>query len=160
MGKRNEEVPASRSALMSRIRSRDTQPELAVRSLVHSLGYRFRIHVRNLPGVPDLVLPKYRTVIFVHGCFWHQHPGCPRARLPKSRTDYWHPKLKRNTERDREQAGVLRRQGWSVLTVWECETGDTEVLAKRVTHHLRARLKRIMQAARPGALRGHAKTGG
>ena len=136
MGKRNEEVPASRSALMSRIRSRDTQPELAVRSLVHSLGYRFRIHVRNLPGVPDLVLPKYRTVIFVHGCFWHQHDGCRFACMPKSNTDYWAIKLSRNVDRDLHSHQALEAGRWRVLTIWECETKDVLALAERLRNFI------------------------
>lgn len=108
---------------MSRIRGKDTKPEIAVRKLVHRMGYRFRLHRRDLPGSPDLAFPGRKKVIFVHGCFWHMHPdpGCRRARVPKSRVDYWKPKLERNRGRDLENEEKLRRLGWEVLVVWECE---------------------------------------
>ena len=107
---------------MSQIRSRDMKPELAVRSMVHRLGYRFRLHRRDLPGVPDLVLPRHRVIIFVNGCFWHWHPdpNCPIAGLPKSNQEYWEPKLERRRIRDQEHTVSLRTYGWRVLTVWEC----------------------------------------
>ena len=108
---------------MRAVRSKDTTPELAVRSLLHSLGYRYRLHRRDLPGCPDIVLPKYRTVIFVHGCFWHGH-SCKRgARRPHTNAEYWHHKIKRNGERDKANQKMLRCVGWNVLVVWECEIG-------------------------------------
>lgn len=107
---------------MKSVQSGDTKPELAVRTLLHRLGLRFRLHQRSLPGTPDIVLSRWRTAIFVHGCFWHQHPGCSRAKQPRSRMEYWRPKLLRTTVRDAESAASLRGLGWSVLTVWECET--------------------------------------
>ena len=110
---------AARSANMSRIRSTDTKPEMLVRKALHKLGFRFRLHIRNLPGQPDIVLPKHRTVIQVKGCFWHGH-NCPDGRLPKSNRSYWVPKLIRNRERDRSNERKLRRLGWSVHCLWEC----------------------------------------
>src|SRR5580658_5323190 len=109
---------------MRRIRSVNTKPELVVRSLAHRLGYRFRLHRRDLPGRPDLVFPSKRKVIFVHGCFWHQHRGCVDGRLPKTNTRYWRPKLKGNVLRDLDSRAKLRSLGWQVFTVWECELND------------------------------------
>lgn len=109
-----------RSEIMSRIRSKNTRPEMIVRKLLHSAGYRYRLHRKDLPGKPDLVLPKYRTVIFVHGCFWHQHKGCPFAATPKSNIGYWAGKLASNTQRDAESVATLLKAGWRVLVVWEC----------------------------------------
>jgi DNA mismatch endonuclease (patch repair protein) len=123
----------SRSENMRRIRSKGMKPEMAVRSLVHSLGYRYRLHRRDLPGKPDLVFGPKKKVIFVHGCFWHGHddPNCiDGQRKPKSNLDYWLPKLERNKKRDQENQGELTRLGWSVLTVWECETRDLNKLAE------------------------------
>ncbi|MES2120493.1 MAG: DNA mismatch endonuclease Vsr [Pseudomonadota bacterium] len=119
-----------RSENMRRIRSGDTTPEIHVRRMLHRLGYRYRCHRKDLPGRPDIVFSRRRKVIFVHGCFWHQHRGCLRATQPKSREDYWLPKLRRNIERDELAALQLREQGWDVLTVWECETklGELEPL--------------------------------
>ncbi len=111
----------ARSKLMSRVGARDTGPEKTVRSALHRLGYRFRLHDRELPGRPDLVLPKFRTVIFVNGCFWHQHPGCPKATIPKSNREFWKNKLGRNVERDRENMAALKSAGWQTAVVWECE---------------------------------------
>ena len=123
---------------MRRVRKVDTKPEMIVRRLVHGLGYRYRLHRRDLPGSPDLVFPSRRKVIFVHGCFWHQHEGCKLANLPRSRTDYWLPKLRRNQERDQASCEQLKADGWKVLVVWECETEDRERLAERVTSFLSA----------------------
>lgn len=109
-----------RSAVMQRIRSADTKPEILVRRLLFASGFRFHLQVKNLPGKPDIVLPKWKTVVFVNGCFWHQHPGCRRATIPASRKDYWLPKLKRNVERDAEEQDALIESGWRVLVVWEC----------------------------------------
>lgn len=106
---------------MSAVRSKDTKPELRVRSALHHLGYRFRLHRRDLPGTPDIVLPKYRTVIFVHGCFWHQHPGCRKATIPRTNRLKWEQKLKRNVERDKAAITALQEQGWAVNILWECQ---------------------------------------
>ena len=125
-----------RSVNMSRIGSRDTSPELAVRRLVHGMGYRYRLHVAALPGKPDLVFPRLNRIIEVRGCFWHQHPGCIDSHIPKTRTEYWQPKLQRNQLRDADNAERLRRLGWLLLVVWECETADTESLAKRLVRFL------------------------
>ena len=113
--------PARRSWNMSRIPSKDTQPEIIVRSFLHKRGFRFRLHVKTLPGHPDIVLPKYKTIIEVRGCFWHQHPGCKTARIPASNTDYWEKKFKRNTERDKQNDSALKKLGWNLIIVWECE---------------------------------------
>jgi DNA mismatch endonuclease (patch repair protein) len=120
--------PAERSAHMRRIQKRDTKPELAVRRMTHAMGFRFRLHRRDLPGVPDLVLPRHQKAIQIHGCFWHQHEGCRLARQPKSRLDYWLPKLARNAERDHETRAALEAAGWSYLVIWECETQKPEML--------------------------------
>lgn len=121
-----------RSWNMGRIRGKDTEPEKCVRSLLHQLGYRFRLHDRNLPGRPDIVLPRFRTVIFVHGCFWHRHSGCRYAYSPKSRREFWEEKFARNVVRDQDAQAVLACAGWRVVTVWECETRDLTVLAERL----------------------------
>ncbi len=110
-----------RSWNMSRVRSKNTKPELLVRSSLHKMGYRFRLHVKRLPGNPDVVLPKYKAVIFVHGCFWHQHTGCKKATHPKQNLDFWKEKLARNIERDKQVDKELKHLGWNVLTIWECE---------------------------------------
>ena len=117
-------TPERRSALMSRIRGKDTKPELAVRRIAHALGYRFRLHRRDLPGAPDLIFPRLRKAIFVHGCFWHSHPGCPRAKRPATRTEFWNNKLDRNVLRDASNIAFLEAKGWKVFIVWECQTGD------------------------------------
>ncbi len=106
---------------MSRIRSENTKPEHIVRSLLHRMGYRFRLHRADLPGRPDIVMPKYKTVIFVHGCFWHQHKGCREGIIPKTKRRYWGSKLRRNVLRDKEHVLALRKMGWRVVVVWECE---------------------------------------
>lgn len=114
-----------RSWNMSRIRGKDTKPEVVVRSMLHGMGYRFRIHVKGLPGCPDIVLPKYRAVIFVHGCFWHRHTGCKYAYIPKSRQDFWAKKFQKTVERHEIVTRELEEQGWKTLVVWECETANT-----------------------------------
>src|SRR5690242_18805908 len=118
---------------MRRIRSKDMKPELAVRRLVHALGYRYRLHRKDLPGKPDLVFGPKRKVIFVHGCIWHGHEreGCLEARRPKSNTGYWNAKLARNKEGDAERVTELEQQGWKVLTIWECEITDLRRLTRR-----------------------------
>src|ERR1700682_6182336 len=113
-----------RSRLMSMVRSKNTTPELLVRRLVHQLGFRFRLHRKDLAGHPDLVFPRRRSIIFVHGCFWHRHAGCRKATMPKTRTTFWAEKFARNVARDIASSKALERDGWSVLTVWECETKD------------------------------------
>jgi DNA mismatch endonuclease (patch repair protein) len=115
---------------MSRVRGKNTKPELAVRRLVHAMGFRYRLHARTLPGSPDLVFRRRKKVIFVHGCFWHQHPepACPLSRLPKSRLDFWLPKLKGNQERDQRYRVALEELGWQVLVVWECGMRDVKQL--------------------------------
>jgi DNA mismatch endonuclease, patch repair protein len=107
-----------------------------VRRLLHGLGYRYALHRRDLPGVPDLVFPSRRKIIFVQGCFWHQHKGCADGRIPKSRVGYWKPKLLRNVERDRQNISKLRRGGWKVLTLWECDAAKSDALRKRLTRFL------------------------
>ena len=129
--------PEKRSWNMSRIRGRDTSPERLVRSLLHRLGYRFRLNRKDLPGRPDIVLPKHRTVVFVHGCFWHRHEGCRYAYTPKSRTEFWQRKFARNVARDREVRDALERQGWRVLWVWECEIKDIAALTDRLNFEMK-----------------------
>jgi DNA mismatch endonuclease, patch repair protein len=124
-----------RSANMRAIRSKGMQPELRVRSLVHTLGYRFRLHRKDLPGKPDLVFGPRRKVIFVHGCFWHSH-NCKAAHVPKSNLEYWVPKLERNKMRDRNNIEILKVSGWQSLVVWECETRNKEPLKKRLVAFL------------------------
>ena len=116
----DDKSSSARSRNMSRIHSRDTKPEIIVRKILFSLGYRFRLHRRDLPGVPDIVMPGRKIVIFVHGCFWHSHAGCRRAVTPKSRDSYWVPKLLRNAERDIKVRNELLAMGWRVLWIWEC----------------------------------------
>lgn len=116
---------------MSLVRSRDTTPELLIRRIVHRLGYRFRLHRRDLPGTPDLVFPRLRKIIDVRGCFWHMHT-CGRCRIPATRRKWWTAKLTRNAERDRRSIRRLRRAGWKVLVVWECQTGSPERLATKL----------------------------
>ncbi len=117
-------TPAERSMRMSRIRSRDTLPELALRKALFALGFRYRLDDRKLPGRPDIVLPRYKTAIFVHGCFWHRHEGCKIATTPKSNTAFWVDKFRRNVERDARVAGELEAAGWRVFVAWECELGS------------------------------------
>ena len=121
-----------RSWNMSRIRSKDTKPEIIVRSLLHGMGYRFRLHGKDLPGKPDIVLPKYKTVIFVHGCFWHRHKGCKRCTTPSTNKDYWLKKFERNIANDRMYKKMLKIKGWKVIIVWECETKMISKLKKRL----------------------------
>ncbi|MBH3549502.1 DNA mismatch endonuclease Vsr [Pseudomonas aeruginosa] len=113
--------PTERSDRMSRIRGKDTKPEIALRKALHGLGLRYRLHGAGLPGKPDLVFPRYRTVVFVHGCFWHRHSGCNIATTPKSNTQFWLEKFEKNVERDARVITQLQMMGWKVITVWECE---------------------------------------
>ena len=110
-----------RSYVMSRIPSKNTGPEKSVRSLLHKMGFRFRLHVKELPGQPDIVLPRHKKVIFVHGCFWHLHKGCRDGTIPKTQHEKWKAKLERNVHRDKAHVSQLRKKGWKVLTIWECE---------------------------------------
>ena len=128
--------PAKRSWIMRQVQSENTKPELLVRSLAHRLGYRFRLHRRELPGAPDLVFPSRRKVIFVHGCFWHGHPCRRGARLPKTNAEYWHNKITRNKERDKRHQRRLRQLGWSALVLWECQLRDQQKLSARLSHFL------------------------
>jgi DNA mismatch endonuclease, patch repair protein len=132
-----------RSWNMSRIRSKNTRPELVVRSMLHADGYRFRLHVRHLPGHPDIVLPKWRTVVFVNGCFWHQHKGCAYAYTPKSRKAFWREKFPGNVTRDMEKARDLASLGWTVETVWECELADVEKLRKHLLRVMKRAARRV-----------------
>jgi len=115
---------------MSRIRGKDTKPEIIVRSMLHRMGYRFRLHRKDLPGKPDIVLPKYNTVIFVHGCFWHRHKRCKFAYTPKSRVKFWKDKFAETVKRDKQHLKQLKEKGWEVFIVWECETKDMDKLKK------------------------------
>ena len=123
--------PEERSRMMSRIRGTDTQPEIKVRSFLHRSRLRFRLHCRDLPGSPDIVLPRLKCVVFVHGCFWHQHAGCAKARLPKSNHAFWNQKLHRNVQRDEEAQQMLEGAGWTVHFIWGCEI-DNDHLANLV----------------------------
>ena len=131
-------TPEQRSKRMSRVRGRDTKPEMLVRRLAHGMGYRYRLHRRDLPGSPDLVFPSRRKVIFVHGCFWHRHlePDCKLARLPKSKLDFWGPKLETNRERDERNVVLLEELGWDVLVIWECQTKNRGQLQARIREFL------------------------
>jgi DNA mismatch endonuclease, patch repair protein len=126
----------TRSENMRRIRNKNTAPELYVRKLVYSLGYRYRLHVRSLPGCPDLVFGGRRKIVFVHGCFWHQHEGCRDAHVPKSRLSYWQPKLHRNVDRDAKSEQLLADMGWKILTVWACEITDAHRLLLKLREFL------------------------
>jgi DNA mismatch endonuclease (patch repair protein) len=132
-------TPEARSALMSRIRGKDTKPELAVRRMLHAMGYRFRLHRKDLPGRPDIVFPGRRKVIFVHGCFWHGHEGCRFATRPSTRADFWAAKIDGNRARDARNLASLRDAGWETELLWECEIeGDHGTLAARVSAFLGA----------------------
>jgi DNA mismatch endonuclease (patch repair protein) len=124
---------------MARIRGRDTRPEMAVRHFAHALGFRYRLHRRDLPGTPDIVFSRFRTVIFVHGCFWHRHEGCRRATMPKTRRDFWQAKFDANVERDRRNIAMLEAADWTVIVIWECQA-----LSKR--HALATFLERLRTA--------------
>ena len=129
-----DDVPEARRAIMRAVKGKDTKPEMAVRRMVHGLGYRYRLHRKDLPGKPDLAFGPRKKVILVHGCFWHRHsdPACRLARLPKSRLDFWLPKLEGNRRRDIESLERLERSGWAALTVWECQLRDMDTITERV----------------------------
>ena len=117
---------------MSRVSGKDTKPELIVRSLLHNMGYRFRLHRNDLPGKPDITLPKYKKIIFVHGCFWHGHKDCPRSKRPTTNKIFWHEKLDKNIKRDQEIIKNLKGLGWDVLVVWTCEVNDVNQLKNKL----------------------------
>ena len=131
----NEEriVSSVRSRNMAAIRGKDTAPELAVRRILHAMGLRFRLHRKDLPGRPDIVLPKHRTVVFVHGCFWHRHEDCRYTTTPKTRQEFWQTKFAANVERDRRNRTDLQRLGWRVIVVWECELRQPSDLKERLS---------------------------
>jgi DNA mismatch endonuclease, patch repair protein len=131
---------SSRSLIMSRIKSKDTKPELAVRRFLHARGFRYALHRRDLPGTPDIVLPKYRTVVFVHGCLWHGHIPCAKYLPPRTRREYWIPKIRANRLRDALQRRDLRRLGWRVIVVWECQAREDRLLSARLRRLLLFRL--------------------
>ena len=129
---------AHRSWNMSRIKGRNTGPELRLRSLLHRAGFRFRLHVKDLPGKPDIVLPKYRTAIFVHGCFWHRHEGCRNATTPSTRAEFWQEKFDGNVKRDRRNRAALKTAGWAVITVWECDLkADADRIVQQISTEIR-----------------------
>jgi DNA mismatch endonuclease (patch repair protein) len=125
-------TPEKRSWNMSRVRSRDTGPEMKVRKLLFSIGYRYRLNVKTLPGKPDIVLKKWNTVIFVHGCFWHRHKGCKDATTPKTRTEWWTQKFRKNILNDQEKQRALKSFGWNVIVIWECEIKNKTVLTDKI----------------------------
>lgn len=125
-------TPERRSWLMSRVGGKHTTPEMRVRRAAHKLGLRFRLHRKDLPGKPDLVFPKHRTALFVHGCFWHRHPNCRKASMPKTRVSYWKEKFASNRKRDSRVSAALRDRGWTVVIVWECETKLPQLLDERL----------------------------
>jgi DNA mismatch endonuclease (patch repair protein) len=121
---------------MSRISGRDTKPEIIIRKLIHRLGFRFRLHVRTLPGNPDIVLPKHRKIIFVHGCFWHGHENCKRSKRPSTNTGFWDKKISGNIERDKVVIASLNELGWHTLTIWQCEIKDQEKIYELLSDYL------------------------
>ena len=133
-----EMKPLDRSALMARVGPKDTKPEMAIRRLLHRLGYRYRLHRKDLPGTPDICFPSRRKAIFVHGCFWHRHQGCRRTTTPKTRAAFWKEKFQQNVARDQRKMAALRGLGWDVLVVWECEANGSPVLERRLMDFLAA----------------------
>ena len=132
--------PEVRSYNMSRIRGKNTKPEMKLRSLLHRAGFRFRVHDSNLPGTPDIVLPRYKSAIFVNGCFWHRHEGCKYCAMPKTRKDFWEKKFSDTVKRDRAKHKQLQEAGWDVLVVWECELKtDSEIMVKGLIKQLQKR---------------------
>lgn len=128
--------PEVRSRIMARVQSKNTKPELTVRRLVHGLGFRYRLHRKDLPGRPDLVFPSRRKVIFVNGCFWHNHANCAKVRIPQTNSEYWVSKIERNSDRDRRNLLLLHESGWQVETIWECQLNDLDALATRIVSFL------------------------
>jgi DNA mismatch endonuclease (patch repair protein) len=128
--------PEKRSRNMAQVKGKNTKPEKLVRSLLHGMGYRFRLHSKQLPGKPDVVLPKYKAVIFVHGCFWHGHEGCRRATIPATRPEFWEQKISGNKERDRRNIAAIEKLGYRCFIVWQCELKDVELLKQRLCDFL------------------------
>ena len=128
-------TPATRSRMQA-VRCRNTDPEMRVRRVLHALGYRFRLHRKSLPGTPDIVLPGRRKIILVHGCFWHGHPQCKRAKLPAKNTETWRAKIQENQARDENNIAILREQGWDVMIIWECETRNPSLITDRLRRFL------------------------
>lgn len=135
-------IDPGRRRIMKAVRGRDTRPEMAVRRFLHRSGFRYRLHDRSLPGSPDIVLKRHRTVVFVHGCFWHRHPGCPKATIPKTREAFWRAKFAANVTRDLAAMEALTGLGWQVLTVWECNTNTNKALVEALDYLLRASRRR------------------
>lgn len=129
-------TPEKRSWIMGRVKGRDTKPEILVRSMIHRMGLRFRLHRRDLPGSPDIVLPKHKKIIFVHGCFWHGHKGCLRSKRPITNIEFWNKKLDQNIERDKRFQRILKEAGWDVLVVWQCETSKPDKLLRKLGRFL------------------------
>jgi DNA mismatch endonuclease (patch repair protein) len=127
-----KDVDPKRSYLMSRVKGKNTLPELSVRRFAHSLGLRFRLHRRDLPGTPDLVFPKWKLALFVHGCYWHRHIGCKLCTTPKTRVEFWNAKFTRNIERDRQNIAALKLRGWKVLVIWQCELRNPGAIKDRL----------------------------
>lgn len=128
--------PETRSRIMAQVKSKGMKPEMKVRHLLHGLGYRYRLQRADLPGKPDLVFPSRRKIVFINGCFWHNHPDCPRVRIPASNRNYWVSKLQRNQARDERNIGLLKERGWSVMTVWECQLRDMEATTEALIEFL------------------------
>lgn len=132
----DQRVDPQRSKLMSQVRGRNTTPEIQIRKLLHSLGYRFRLHRKDLPGTPDIVFPSRRKVIFVHGCFWHRHEGCRFSSMPKTRVEFWKKKFEENIARDSRKLSQLRESGWTPLVIWQCELRDENTVRSRLVAFL------------------------
>jgi DNA mismatch endonuclease Vsr len=141
-------TPEDRSVLMSKIRGKNTRPEMAVRRIVHSLGYRYRLHCRELPGTPDIVLRRLRKIIFVHGCFWHRHEHCTQAYTPKSRQTFWQKKFRGTRLRDRRHLAQLKSDGWDVLVIWECELDSIKSASRKIEAFLTRRPRKRAMPAR------------
>lgn len=141
-------TPARRSEIMSRVRAKNTKPEIAVRRAAHALGLRFRLHRRDLPGTPDLVFPRLRVALFVHGCFWHRHEGCAKASTPSSRVEFWSEKLAGNVARDTRKQVALLEAGWRPVVIWECETRKPDELREII--RLRLSTQSVEVVAKPG----------
>lgn len=131
-------TPEQRHYCMSRVKGKNTKPEIIVRSILHSLGFRFRLHQSDIPGSPDIVLRKYNSIVLVHGCFWHQHPSCPHSKRPSTNTAFWNKKLDSNIARDLRNQQLLRELGWNVVVVWECEIRNTDLLIDKLTKTIRS----------------------
>jgi DNA mismatch endonuclease (patch repair protein) len=151
-------TPDERSILMGKIRGKDTKPELLVRSMLHRAGYRYSLHRKDLPGKPDIVLRKYSTVVFVHGCFWHRHANCKVASTPKSNNDFWQAKFERNVSNDRKHRRALKKMGWKIIVVWECELKNPEKVLWKLMKALRpAEALEYPTAAEPALIAAEAK---